>query len=367
MQPLSCSAVATHHWLVRVRGGEKVLQALLELLPGAPLYTLIHDPAGAGPGWPAIHTSLLQRCPGARRHYPLLLPLMPWAARRMKLPAADLVMCSDAAVAKAMTPDSRSTVVCYCHAPMRYVWDLEDTYRATLPAPLRPLWPPLAARLRRADRAAAARVDVFVANSQHVANRIRRHYGRESVVVHPPVDLPPEPSIGRRREESYLCVGHHVSYKRLDLAVEACRRLGRRLVVIGDGPDVLRLRTPENAHARFLGWQPDAVVHDHYRRAAGLIFAGEEDFGIVPVEAMAHGCPVIAYAVGGARETVLPGRTGVWFESQSVDSLCDALERCGRTVFDPRVMHAAMQRFGKRRFLEQMHEVLTRAAPASNL
>ena len=366
VEPLGCSAVLTHHWLVRRRGGEKVLEALCELLPDSPIYTLVHDPAGAGPGWPEVHTSFLQRIPGGRRHYAKLLPLMPLAARRMRLPPVDLVVCSDAAIAKAMRPDPRSKVVCYCHSPMRYVWDLAETYRASVPWLLRPFWKRTAARLRAADRHAAERVDLFVANSRHVADRIRRHYGRDSVVVHPPVDLPASPATGTR-EDFCLCVGHHVPYKRLDLAVAACRCLKRKLIVIGNGPDVARLRgrypNPERergagAAVEFLGYQPDDVVHDHYRRAKALLFPGEEDFGIVPVEAMAYGCPVIAYGVGGASETVADGKTGVLFEEQTVESLAAAIERAEAISFDPAAMHAHTQRFSRARFLREMRELL---------
>lgn len=360
IEPLRCSAVLTHHWLVRVRGGEKVLEAIGELLPGCPVYTLVCDQDGMA-GSPLadrpIHTSPLQWLPGATRHYPKLLPLLPWAARCVRLPPADLVVCSDAAIAKAMRPDPRSKVVCYCHSPMRYVWDLADEYRRDVPRALRPLWGPLCERVRRADRAAAQRVDVFVANSRHVAERIRRHYGREAVVVHPPVEVPAAPAAGPR-DDYYLCVGYHTAYKRLDLAVAACERLGRRLVVIGDGPDVTRLRAARPQGVEWLGWQAAEGINEHYRRAAALLFPGEEDFGIVPVEAIAHGCPVVAYGVGGATETVVPEQTGVWFESPTVDALVAAMQRCEALRFDPVRMHQHAQQFTRERFLRQMRGVL---------
>lgn len=354
------SAVLTHHWLVRRRGGERVLEALLELLPGRPVYTLVFDPTGMALGGTPVHTSLLQRIPGARRHYPRLLPLLPWVARRIRLPPVDLVVCSDAALAKAMAPAPRSTVVCYCHSPMRYVWDLSEQYGATLPSFLRPAWPLLVRYLRTADRRAAQRVDQFVANSRHVARRIRRHYGRDSVVIYPPVDLPPAPYCGRR-DDFYLCVGHHVPYKRLDLALEACRRLGRRLVVVGDGPDVQRYQAQRHPRISFVGWQHQQQLADFYRRARALLFPGEEDFGIVPVEAMAHGCPVVAYGVGGATESVVDGVTGVWFGEQSVECLIAAVQRCERTAFDPLRMHAHAQRFSRQRFLTEMGRLLLAA------
>ena len=369
VEPLDCPAVLTHHWLVRRRGGERVLEALRALLPGAPVYTLVYDPGGFhtppdAPAWErwdreavTVHTSWLQHVPGVARHYPKLLPLMPSAARRMMLPPADLVVCSDAAIAKAMTPAGGSRVVCYCHSPMRYAWDLAGTYRDTLPALLRPFWGPVVRRLRRVDRAAADRVDRFVANSRHVAARIRRHYHRDAVVIYPPVDLPERPATAPR-DDYYLCVGQHVPYKRLDLAVAACRRLRRRLVVVGAGPDVRRLRERDDPYVQFAGYQPEAVVQAHYRRARALLFPGEEDFGIVPVEAMGHGCPVIAFGVGGATESVVDGLTGVWFERQTVDCLMDAILRCEAATFDARVLHAHARQFGRGRFLRQMRDLL---------
>ncbi|MBK8913283.1 MAG: glycosyltransferase [Phycisphaerales bacterium] len=475
------SAVLTHHWLVRRRGGEKVLEALARLVPGAPIYTLVYDAAGMGmtaaPGAPGteiagsppaaaddplagreIHTSFLQRIPGARRHYPKLLPLMALAARRMRLPPAELVLCSDAAVAKAMTPDPRSRVICYCHSPPRYAYDavICAEYRAALPWAARPLWDWSIPRLARADRAAAQRVDLFVANSRHVAERIRRWYGRDSVVVHPPVELPlPPPGIldgaleqsgrmfeqgareveqsgrmfareggefgqgggsvnqagasayqpgrsvnqtgasayqpgrsanqpsesthqpgrsvnqagasadvpaaGTARGEHYLCVGYHAPYKRLDLAIEACVRLGRRLVVIGEGPGVPPPpRRPEWAArgVEFRGWQSDAAIRAAYAGARALLFCGEEDFGIVPVEAIAHGCPVVACGVGGATETVQPGVSGVWFERQEVTSVVAAMEQLESMRFDARRMFEAAQAFSLDRFLESMRRVI---------
>ena len=286
----------------------------------------------------------------------------------MKLPPVDLVVCSDAAIAKAMTPHQRSKVVCYCHSPMRYAWEkaiLKD-YCATMRLATPGIVELIMGYVRRADYRAAQRVDQFVANSRHVAERIRRHYGRESVVVHPPVDLPPAPAAGPR-EDFYLCVGQHVPYKRLDLAVAACRKLGRRLVVIGEGPDVHRYEDPDDPRLTFLGWQPNGTVSGYYRRARALIFPGEEDFGIVPVEAMAHGCPVIAYGVGGATESVVDGQTGVWFAEQTVDCLAAAIERAESTTFDPAAMLAHVQQFSRQRFLREMREVLVVTLQAKQL
>lgn len=363
--PLSCSAALTHHWLVRPRGGEKVLEALAELVPAAPLHTLVYDRGGMD-GSPLnerdVSTSFLQRIPGATRQYPRLLPLLPTAARSMRLPDVDLVLCSDAAMAKAMRASAGSTVVCYCHSPMRYAYeeDLHRAYRDSLPPVLRPIFGPAVAHARRVDRAAADRVDVFIANSAHVAERIRRAYDRRAEVVHPPVDVPSEPVLGPR-DDYYVSVGFHTPYKRLDLAIEACRELGRRLVVIGTGPDVDRLRHDRPAHVALLGWQSDATVQEHLSRARGLLFPGEEDFGMVPVEAFARGCPVIAYGVGGATESVKRDVCGVWFERQTADELALAMRRAEQLAFDPVAMHRESLRFERSRFHDEVLSVIHRA------
>jgi glycosyltransferase involved in cell wall biosynthesis len=292
---------------------------------------------------------------------------MPLAARCLPLPPADFVLCSDAALAKAFPPGPGSRLVCYCHAPMRYAWDLSDEYVRELPAVLRPLWKPLTAWLRAVDRRAAQRVDLFIANSRNVAERILRNYGRPAEVVYPPVALPDMPALGPR-DDFYLCVGHHVGYKRLDLAVEACRRLKRRLVVIGEGPDVDRLRPTTDDRIQWLGRQPDSIVREAYASARALLFPGEEDFGLVPVEAQGWGCPVVAYGRGGALETVEDGHGGVLFADPTVDSLCEAIVRFETLRFDPLRMHAAARRFSpeafERRMLELAPELRHRRRPA---
>lgn len=350
---------------MRSRGGEKVLEALAELVPDAAVYTLVYDPKGMNESplvEREVRTSFLQKLPGATRHYPRLLPLLPAAARSMQLPDVDLVLCSDAAVAKAMQPARGSTVVCYCHSPMRYAYeeDLRRAYRESLPGPLRPVFRLAVEAARRADQAAAERVDVFVANSAHVAERIRRAYGRDAAVVHPPIDLPESP-VETEREDYYLSVGFHTPYKRLDLAVDACARLGRRLVVIGTGPDVDRLRQRPPSHVDVLGWQSDEALTAHLSRARGLLFPGEEDFGMVPVEAFARGCPVVAYGVGGATESVKPGVCGVWFDRQTLDDVVRAIEEVERMTVDPVAMHRESQRFGRDRFHAEMRAVIERA------
>ncbi|MCA9243599.1 MAG: glycosyltransferase [Phycisphaerales bacterium] len=366
--PDTPSAVLTHHWLVKRRGGERVLEALYRVAPG-PIYTLVHDPRGFGASSLArarVHTSFLQHIPGATRRYPMLLPLMPIAARTTRLPDADIVLCSDACLAKAFTAADRSKVICYCHSPMRYAWEpeIEDVYRRSMPPGVRAVWGRTIAYVRAADAQAARRVDLFVANSAHVAKRIQRCYGREATVVHPPVDLPARPTL-TPREDFYLCVGQHVPYKRLDLALEACRKRNARLVVIGDGPDIRKLDPRRYPRVTLLGWQDDDTVRGYYRRAKALLFPGEEDFGIVPVEAIAHGCPVIAYGVGGATETVSEGRSGALFTPQTVEAMEAAMDRAADTRFDPSEMWELAQRFSHARFDREMRDVIDAALSSS--
>ncbi len=358
----AASFVLSHHWLIRYRGGERVLQALGELAPHAPIYALLHNPDFRfQPDEPQreIHTSFLQYIPHATRMHSLLLPLMPAACRNVRLPNCDVVLCSDAAFAKAFQPADASRLICYCHSPPRYLWepDIERDYAARLPTPLRPLWPALRERLKRFDAHAAAQVDLFVANSQHVAQRIQRAYRRAARVVYPPVALPLQPVRGVR-EDFLLCVGHHVPYKRLDLAVDVATQLQRPLVVIGDGPDVKRLKRRKTPHITCLDWQPADVIRDHYSRAAALLFPGEEDFGIVPVEAMAHGCPVVAYGFGGATESIVPGVTGELAPHQTLADLTAAAQRALNAHYDPDAMWQAMQRFAKSRFLDEMRTII---------
>lgn len=366
--PEAPSAVLTHHWLVKRRGGERVLEALYRVAPG-PVYTTVHDPRGfrnSSLAGADTHTTFLQHLPGATRRYPLLLPLMPLAARLTRLPDADIVLCSDACLAKAFTPAARSRLICYCHSPMRYAWEpeIEAVYRASMPAGVRALWGATMRYVRAADAKAAQRVDVFVANSRHVAKRIERCYGRDAVVVHPPVDLPPRPTV-TPREDFYLCVGQHVPYKRLDLALEVCRKRDAPLVVIGDGPDIRRLDPRRYPRVTLLGWQNDDTVRGYYRRAKALLFPGEEDFGIVPVEAIAHGCPVIAYGVGGATETVTEGKSGALFTPQTEEAFGAALDRAAHTRYDPVEMWELAQRFSHVRFDREMRGVIEAALTTS--
>jgi glycosyltransferase involved in cell wall biosynthesis len=299
-----------HDWLTGMRGGEKCLDVLCRSFPGATLYTLIHRRGSLSPSIEsmAIRTSPLQRVPGVFRYYRQLLPVMPLAARGWRLINVDLVISLSHCVAKSVVPPPGVPHVCYCFTPMRYAWHARDTYLESWSD--RPIKRSLArwmlGQLREWDRATASRVTHFVSISETVRQRVAACYGRDSRVIQPPVDVDfytPEPH-NQTRDNAYLVLSALVPYKRIDQAVAACTSSNRRLTVIGAGPERARLEASAGPTVRFLGWQPDEVIRDHLRRCRALLFPGEEDFGIVPVEALACGAPVIALGRGGAAETI---------------------------------------------------------------
>jgi glycosyltransferase involved in cell wall biosynthesis len=351
-----CWKVAlAHHWLVAHRGGERVFEEIAELFPAADIFTLVCDPrkmpdslAGR-----SIRTSALQWLPKAASWYPYYLPLYATAAERMDLTGYDLVISSDAATVKAVRTASHATHICYCHAPMRYVWSGYEAYQRQAGPVSRAALKALRSTLCRWDYEAAQRVTHFVANSRNVQRRIREYYGRESVIVYPPVDTDrffPAPG---PRAGFFLLVSQLVPYKRVDLVVEAFNRCGRPLLVIGDGPERRKLEPAARPNIRFAGFQPGAAVLEAMQRCKAFVFGGEEDFGIVLAEAQACGTPVVALGRGGALEIVEAGVSGLLFEEDTAECLLDALERLDRTAFDPARVRARALRFGRRRFLEE--------------
>jgi len=359
--------VLVHDWLTGMRGGEKVLEVFCRRWPGADLFTLLHklDAVSADIKQTNIHASFLQRLPGVTRYYRYLLPLMPWAVN-WRLPACDLVVSSSHCVAKGVRVPEGVPHICYCHTPMRYAWNLRDQYFSGA------RWNPktwlrnrILDGLRDWDLRTAQGVTHFIANSRVVQQRIHGCYGRESVVIHPPVDTDYYCPAAVDREDYYLLFSAFAPYKRLDLAVSACNALKRRLIVIGSGQDAKKLRSLAGPTVTFLGWQPDDAVRDHLRRCRALLFPGEEDFGIVPVEAQACGTPIIALGRGGATETVVPLEaawqgmpsppTGVWFQEQTPACLAEAIETLEREqdAFDARAIRRHALQFDGRRFAEE--------------
>jgi glycosyltransferase involved in cell wall biosynthesis len=366
-----------HDWLTGMRGGEKVLDALCELFPDADIHTLFHVRGAVAPSIERhrISTSFVQRLPLAARHYRRYLPLFPLAVERFDLDDAELVISSSHCAVKAVVAPGRARHICYCHSPMRYAWDQFEAYfgaERVGRVANRWLYRPVMARLARWDAATAGRVDRFVANSGHVAARIRRYYNRQATIVHPPVDTvfyTPADIHGKpTRESHFLIVSALVPYKRLELAIDACARVGAPLRVVGDGPDRERLERLGGPSVTFLGRATDEEVRDEYRRAQAVLLPGEEDFGIVPVEAQACGTPVVALGRGGALETVIDGETGVLFSDLTGPSLAAALERLAASRFDPDRLRRHAERFSRSRYLDEMRAVVdeTVAAPAGS-
>jgi glycosyltransferase involved in cell wall biosynthesis len=359
-----------------MRGGERCLEVFCELFPRADLFTLLHVPGSVAPVIERrrIVTSFIQRLPQAERRYRYLLPLFPAAVQAFDLRDYDLILSSSHAVAKSVRVPPGARHVCYCFTPMRYVWDLYDDYFGPRAGALtRVLMPPVAAWLRRWDRATAVRVHHFVAISRYIAKRIRRAYGREAEVIYPPVDVS-RFRIEESPDDFYLVVSALTPYKRVDLAVEAAGRLKRRLVVVGSGPEEPRLRSLAGPTVEFLGWREDAETAELYARCRALLFPAREDFGIVPLEAMAAGRPVLALGEGGALETVVrPGGseppTGLFFPRQRVEDLVQAIERfeSGNVHFEPKALRRRAEAFDRPLFKERVQAYLRARVPESGL
>ncbi len=338
-----------HDWLTGMRGGEKCLDRLCRLFPDAPLATMFHlrGQLQASIENRVIQTSWLQYLPGWRHYYRYLLPVFP-AAARWRLPDCDLVFSLSHCVAKAAKPKAAIPHVCYCFTPMRYAWHMKEQYFGGRRSWLRDR---MLTRLREWDRRTSDRVTNFIAISQTIRRRIRECYDRDSVVIYPPVDVDFYSPTTVPREDYYLVVSAFAPYKRIDLAVAACTRLNKRLIVIGTGQDAKRLRAMAGPTIQFLGWQRDEAIRDHFRCCRALLFPGEEDFGIVPLEAQACGAPVIAYGRGGATETVRPD-TGLLFDDQSVAGMSDAITRFESNAdqFDAVAAREWAQTFSNQRF-----------------
>jgi len=347
-----------HDWLTGMRGGEKVLEVLCELYPEASLFTLVHVPGSVSPTVERLRprASYLSHLPGVARAYRHLLPLFPTAVELFDLDEYDLVISTSHCAVKSVVRPGRARHVSYCHTPMRYAWDQRHAYfgpqrvgRAAWAA-LRPVL----AWLARWDAATANRVDRYVANSQHVARRIARYYNRRATIIHPPVDTeffcPGDdgPGVGA------LVVSALVPYKRIDVAIESCRLAGVPLRIVGQGPELGRLRQQGGLGVEFLGTRTNEEIRDLYQHSAVVLLPGEEDFGIVPVEAQACGRPVVAAAAGGALETVVDGETGILVPPGSAEALADGIRRAIEGPFDPGALRRHAERFGRSRFASRM-------------
>lgn len=354
-----------HYWLLNMRGGEKVIESLCRMYPDADIFTHVVDRAALSDTLSGhkITESFIARLPFAGRLYQKYLPFMPAALEALDLTSYDLVISSESGPAKGVITSPDAVHICYCHSPMRYLWDQYHVYRAQAGRLAKLMMPFISPALRRWDVASAARVDHFIANSNYIRRRIRKFWRRDASVIFPPVfveDFDPVPDDDV--EDFYLWVGELVSYKRADIMVEAFAKSGRRLIVIG-GPDgaVKELSKIASDNITFLGKTDFPTLKSHMARCRALIFPGEEDFGIVPVEVMASGRPVIAYGRGGALDTVVEGVSGIFFDDPTVEGLNAAIERFETDMLDNLDQAAILehaQSFNEARFQAQIQAII---------
>jgi glycosyltransferase involved in cell wall biosynthesis len=343
-----------HDYLNQMGGAERVVIALHEMFPDAPIYTSIYDPTRVDPAFQKmdIRTSFMQKLPMVTKHHQPYLPLYPFAMEKLDLRGYDLVLSSSSAFGKGVITRPETLHICYCHTPMRWCWNYEEYIeREHLGKVARTILPFLITKLRTWDQISAMRVDHFIANSPIVADRIRKYYRREAIYIPPPVEASRftfDPTT--ETEDYFLILSRLVPYKRIDLAIEACNQLQFPLVIIGDGRDMPRLKRIAGPTIRFLGKLPDQEVLHYYSHCRAFIFPGEEDFGITPLEAQASGRPVIAYGAGGALATIVDGVTGIFFHEQTVESLTAALTSFNERTFDPFVIRNHALEFDTPRF-----------------
>jgi len=354
-----------HYWLVNMRGGEKVLEALLEIFPDADIFTHVYNPKIFSSLLKnrRVITSSINRLPFAKKLYQLYMPLMPDALNDFDLQSYDLVISSESGPAKGVIPNPNAYHLCYCHSPMRYLWDMYHEYFRGTNLLVRFFMKRIIPKLRLWDAISANQVDFFIANSNYVARRIRRCYNREAAVIYPPVDIEKFLSVERQPGDYYLFFGQLTGYKRADLAIEACVASGRRLVAAGAGKKNKKWRKYEKKGlVTFKGRVSDEDALKLYSSARALLFPGIEDFGIIPVEANAAGCPVIAYREGGSLDTVKDGVTGIFFDEQTPESLIKAMDRfeaCKEQFRNRENFNAHVRKFSREAFKEKIMRVVT--------
>ncbi|OGB66916.1 MAG: hypothetical protein A2Y94_02430 [Caldithrix sp. RBG_13_44_9] len=357
-------AALVHDWLTGLRGGEKVLDIFGQLFPEAPIFTLLYNRGSVSPSIEAhpVFTSFIDRLPGKKSKYRHYLPLFPLAIEQFNFKDFQLILSSSHCAAKGIITPPDALHISYVHTPMRYVWDMYHDYFGPEKVGwlTRKIIPWFAHYLRTWDVASSNRVDWFVANSRHVARRIKKYYGREAAVIYPPVDTA-RFQASHKSGQYFLVVSALVPYKRTDLAIAAFNQMEERLVVVGNGPELPKLKKIARANIEFVDWQPPQNLADYYSECKALIFPGEEDFGIVPVEAMACGKPVIAYARGGALETVIDQNSetrlqscGVYFHEQIITGLIQAVKKFTELQWDPEFIARHAGNFDKSIFQSKM-------------
>jgi glycosyltransferase involved in cell wall biosynthesis len=349
-----------HDYLVSYGGSEKTFKVLSDIFPDAELYTLFYDYKIKKQLFPIrrINTSFLQRFPKfLKKRYQLLLPFLPIAAETIDLRDYDIVISSSHSFVKGIITRPKTTHICYCYSPTRYLWDKS---RKNVLLHYFRVW----------DRQASERVDHFIACSKTTQGRIKKYYKRESTVIYPPVQIPafaeasPDKQNSNDRKEFYLIVSQLRQYKRIDLAIEAFNKLGLELIIIGEGPEKKNLQQIARKNIKFLGWLPDEKVVEYYQNCTAFIFPGEDDFGIAPVEAMSYGKPVLAYRKGGATETVIEGKTGEFFDYQNSAILADGIRRLRLGKYDANFIKSHAQQFSEERFKKEILDFVNKFAKA---
>lgn len=345
-----------HDWFCNMGGGDKVAEAFLDIMPDSPIYTSCYLEKSLTPKLKEsdIRVSFLQRKLNQKKdNHQSFLPFMPTAFESFDLNEYDIVLSSSSSCAKGIITNPNSIHICYCHTPMRYAWEYMYEYTEHMGKLKKTIISFMMNYMKIWDVISANRVDYFIANSKNVANRIWKHYRRKATVIHPPIDtdfFTP----GDEDGDFYLCVSRLVKYKRIDLAVKACNQMQLPLIVIGQGAEYERLKSIAGKTVQILGRQSDDVIRAHYRRCKAFIFPGEEDFGMTSLEVQACGKPVIAYKKGGALETVIDEKTGVFFEEQTVESLVKGIKRLEMISIDKNECRKNAEKFSYKNFIDQM-------------
>jgi glycosyltransferase involved in cell wall biosynthesis len=365
-----------HHWFISRAGGERVVDTIASIFPAADLFTLFLDKEKIPPALlkRKITTSFLDKSRFARRAHRHFLPFYPLAVETLDLSGYDLVITSDSGPMKGVLTDPESTHICYCHSPMRYLWDGHSAYRRQMSPLTQAIFGLASHYVRNWDYAAAQRVDHFIANSNYVAGRIRKYYRRDSTIIHPPINTS-QSFLAAKHDDYYLAVGRLVPYKRTDILIDACYKLGRRLVLVGDGPEMRRLKKRSRQNVEFLGEVDEVQLRSVYARCRALLFAADEDFGMVPLEAQSYGRPVIAFGKGGSLETVVgaypplseretgaaTGITGVFFPEQTADSLARAILsfESAEEIFVPEQIQLHARRFDTAIFVDRIRKYIS--------
>lgn len=348
-----------HDWLVNYGGAERVVEAFLELYPDADIFTLVYDEIKMGKIFPKerVKTTFIQKIPKGIKLYTKLLPLMPYAFEELDLNDYDLVISSSSCCAKGVVTGPNTKHIAYIHSPMRYGWDLYHDYKKRSNKIVGFFMGIFMKGMRTWDYNSSQRIDLIIANSNYVSKRIKKFWNRDAKVIYPPVDMERLKPNNKDPEDFYVVFSRFVPYKRIDLAIEACKRLDKKLVVIGDGEEREYLKSLGGNKTFYTGRISDEDVKEYLQRCKGLIFCAEEDFGIIPLEAQGCGRPVIAFGKGGALETVIDGVTGIFFKEQNVESLMEALERFETLALNSEDIYKHGMKFSKERFKKEIYEI----------